>query len=234
MSRVVERCTVCGTEHSLIHSGPCEACGGDLGFWCTRHEAEAGWLPGRTCPLCAREGAARAAPPPPRPESPPPSTRPSPPSREAPRPRARPPVDVPFEELPPRRPPPVDAPFEAAPPPRRRSRRPVEAGPPVPPPGPVLRDEVARHLPGIAAGGVSLAWRLLMGFLAVIRAVLGWGIIGAVLGVVYGMSTTGSTLQELDPQLFWTGAFGAMVGGGLGLLIGLVRALRILFASPRE
>jgi hypothetical protein len=107
----------------------------------------------------------------------------------------------------------------------------VEAGPP---PGPVLRDEVARHLPGIAAGGASLAWRLLMGFFAVVRAVLGWGIIGAVLGVVYGMSTTGSTLQELDPQLFWTGAFGAMVGGGLGLLIGLVRALRILFASPRE
>lgn len=232
MSRVVERCTVCGTEHSLAHTGPCEACGGELGFWCTRHEAKTGWLPDRTCPLCAGEGAARAAPPPPRPESPPPSTRTTPAPRE--RPRARPPVDVPFEELPPRPRPPVDVPFETAPPPGRRPRRPrrpVEAGPP---PGPVLRDEVARHLPGIAAGGASLAWRLLMGLFAVIRAVLGWGIIGAVLGVVYGVSTTGSTLQDLDSQVFWTGAFGAMVGGGLGLLIGLVRALRILFASPRE
>ncbi|MEW5927382.1 MAG: hypothetical protein AB1941_07855 [Gemmatimonadota bacterium] len=226
MSRVVERCTVCGTEHSLAHTGPCEACGGGLGFWCTRHEAEAGWLPDRTCPLCAREeDAARAAPPPSRPE---PSPRTPPPRREAPRPRERPPVDVPFEELPPRPSPTVDVPFEAR---RRRPRGSVEAGPP---PGPVLRDEVARHLPGIAAGGASFAWRLLMGFLAVVRAVLGWGFIGAVLGLAYGMFATGSTLQELDSQVFWTGAFGVMVGGGLGLLIGLVRALRILFASPRE
>ena len=67
MSRVVERCTVCGTEHAPTHVGPCEACGGDLGFWCARHGAEVGWLPDRTCPACAAEAAARAAPPPPRP-----------------------------------------------------------------------------------------------------------------------------------------------------------------------
>ncbi|HEX2187289.1 MAG TPA: hypothetical protein VHG51_00255, partial [Longimicrobiaceae bacterium] len=66
MSRVVERCTVCGTEHAPTHVGPCEACGGEVRFWCARHGPEAGWLDGPVCPACEREAAARPAPPPPR------------------------------------------------------------------------------------------------------------------------------------------------------------------------
>lgn len=109
-----------------------------------------------------------------------------------------------------------------------------------PPAGPVLRDEMARHLPGIAAGGASLAWRLLTGFLAIVRATLFWGILGGLLGLGYGLFATGTdlgggiALHTVDPQVLWMGVFGMMAGGGLGFLIGLVRALRILLSAPRE
>ncbi len=233
MSRVVERCTVCGTEHSLAHEGPCEACGGDLGFWCTRHGPKTGWLPDRVCPVCAAE-ATRAAPPPPRP-APSPRATPAPaPPPEAPRPHRRPPVDAPPMEVPP---------MEAPPPRRpRRPRRPVDAGPPMAPEpsGPVLRDGMARHLPGIAAGGASFAWRLVMAFFAVARATIFWGLLGGLLGLGYGLFATGTdldgglALHTIDPQVLWMGAFGMMAGGALGFLLGLVRAQRILFSAPRE
>ncbi len=117
---------------------------------------------------------------------------------------------------------------------------PEPAGPAMEPAGPVLRDEMARHLPGIAAGGASFAWRLLMAFFAVARATIFWGLLGGLLGLGYGLFSTGTdldgglALHSIDAQVLWTGAFGMMAGGALGFLIGLVRALRILFAGPRE
>ncbi len=129
-------------------------------------------------------------------------------------------------------------------PPARRPRRPADARPPVVvpsgPEGPVLRDEVARHLPGIAAGGASLAWRLLTGFFALVRATIFWGLLGGLLGLGYGLFATGTDLgggvafHTVDPQVLWMGVFGMMGGGALGFVIGLARALRILFAAPRE
>jgi hypothetical protein len=67
VNAVVERCTSCGVEHEASHVGPCEVCGGELRYWCARHRGDAGWLEGPECPLCARETAARRAPPPPPP-----------------------------------------------------------------------------------------------------------------------------------------------------------------------
>ena len=213
MSRVVERCTVCGTEHALTHVGPCEACGGELGFWCARHGAEVGWLPDRACPACAAEAAARAAPPPP-------PTRTSAPPYEAP---------------PPRRPPPAEAP----PPPR--PRRPVGASPPAPrPSGGRLRVEMSRRAPDLAAGGASFAWRLLRALFVLARSMLGFGFLGGVLGLGYGLFATGTdlgggvALHTLDPQVLWMAIFGVMAGGALGFLVGVVRALRILVAPPGE
>jgi hypothetical protein len=60
--------------------------------------------------------------------------------------------------------------------------------------------------------------------LAVVRNVIGWGLIGALLaaGVAY--------YENAD--LIWFAMFGAMVGGGVGLLFGFIRAIRILFAEP--
>jgi hypothetical protein len=104
----------------------------------------------------------------------------------------------------------------------------------------VLRDEVARHLPGIAAGGASLAWRLLMGFFAVARSTIFWGVLGGLLGLGLGLWETGTdlsgglALHTVDPQVLWLGGLGLLGGGVIGFLIGLVRALRILFAAPRE
>ncbi len=65
----------------------------------------------------------------------------------------------------------------------------------------------------------------MLALFAVVRSVVGLGILGAIIGFIYA-----SSVQGLDP--IWTAAFGAMVGGGVGLLVGAIRALRILFAPP--
>ena len=67
MNTVVERCPNCGVEHQPSHVGPCEVCGSELRYWCTRHSRTIGWLEGEECPVCTREAEAKAAPPPPAP-----------------------------------------------------------------------------------------------------------------------------------------------------------------------
>lgn len=74
------------------------------------------------------------------------------------------------------------------------------------------------------ASGAGVALRLVRALMAVVFAVLFWGVIGMVAGGVFAYSQGG------DPV--WTALFGAMVGGGVGLLLGAIRALRILLARP--
>ena len=68
----------------------------------------------------------------------------------------------------------------------------------------------------------------MLALFAVVRSVIGWGLLGALGGFFYASSMAG----QLDP--LWTAAFGATVGGGLGLLFGVIRALRILVAPPPD
>jgi presenilin-like A22 family membrane protease len=71
-----------------------------------------------------------------------------------------------------------------------------------------------------------VAVRLFSAVLAVIRNVLGWAVLGTLLGaaVAYYENT----------DILWFAMFGAMVGGGIGLLFGVIRALRIVLAPPRR
>jgi uncharacterized MnhB-related membrane protein len=63
-------------------------------------------------------------------------------------------------------------------------------------------------------------------FFALVRSVIGWGILGALAGGMYAYYTGAGDVA-------YTAAFGAMVGGGLGLVIGGLRALLILFGPTR-
>ncbi|HEX2188895.1 MAG TPA: hypothetical protein VHG51_08360, partial [Longimicrobiaceae bacterium] len=103
------------------------------------------------------------------------------------------------------------------------------------PAGPTLRDEVARRLPGMAAGGASITWRLVVALFVLVRSALGWAALGGLVGLAAGFFLTGSAVPDglADPDVLWAGAFGLLGGGLLGLLVGLVRALRVLFASRR-
>lgn len=205
MKRVVQRCPNCGVEYDEPIAGPCEVCGTDVRYWCRLHGAEIGFMDTAACPRCAAE-AARPAPPPRRPAGPPPPLQPRPP---------RPPRRVPVEA--------VDA--EPGPPwtepDPRVVRRPRWGGRE---PRVVIR-EGAEDLAPYAAAGATFAVRLMRALFALVGAVMGWGILGAIIGYIYA-----SSVQGLDP--LWTAAFGAMVGGGVGLLFGAIRALRILFAPP--
>ena len=78
-----------------------------------------------------------------------------------------------------------------------------------------------------AVAGATFAVRLMRALFALVRSVVGLGILGALIGFIYASSAQG-------PDPLWTAAFGAMVGGGAGLLVGAIRALRILFAPPRR
>lgn len=69
--------------------------------------------------------------------------------------------------------------------------------------------------------GAGVAWRLIRAFVAVLRSVVLWGVLGGFAGGVFAYSQAG--------DLLWTAMFGVMVGGGLGLLLGAIAALRILF-----
>jgi hypothetical protein len=85
----------------------------------------------------------------------------------------------------------------------------------------------AEDLAPYAAAGASFAVRLLRAFFTLVRTVIGWMILGAIGGGVYAYYTRVG-------DVFYTAAFGAMVGGGFGLVIGGLRALLILFGPSRH
>jgi hypothetical protein len=211
MKRVIERCPNCGVEHDDPKGGACEVCGTQLRYWCRLHGKQIGFLDSPACPRCAAE-AARPVPPPRPPAAPPP-------------PREVPPAPRPRRPAHPE--PPMPSRVEPAPPwaaePSTRRPRPWGGRDP----GVVMR-EGAEDLAPYAAAGATFAVRLMLAVFAVVRSVIGWGLLGALGGFFYASSTGG----QLDP--LWTAAFGAMVGGGVGLLFGAIRALRILFAPPPD
>jgi hypothetical protein len=142
------------------------------------------------------------------------AARPAPPPRApAPPPSAAPPR--------PRRPSPTrmeaDLPPRTVPPPRR------------PPwggrdPHVVIRDGAEDLAPIAAAGAV----RLVRAFFALVRSVIGWGIFGGIAGGVYA--------SYVGADVVYSAAFGVMVAGIAGLIVGGLRALLILFGPrrPRE
>lgn len=125
-------------------------------------------------------------------------------------------------------------------PPPRAPRRTVEAPPPsrprivfdrpAPPyagrdPRDVLREGAEDMAPYMAAGA-GFAVLLVRALFAVIRQVIGWGVLGGIAGGVIGYYQGG------DPV--WSAMFGVMVGGGAGLFFGAIAALRILFGGRRD
>lgn len=229
MKRVIERCPNCGVEHDDPKGGPCEVCGTTLRFWCRVHSKEIGWLDSAACPRCAAEAAAPT--PPSRPVPPPP--RAPEPRRPTPAPPGRTPATprVPDPTLPPpRRPEPTD-PFEEpvviigrGRPPRRMPR--PWGGRDT---GVVLR-EGAEDLAPYAVAGATAAVRMMLALFAVVRSVIFWGLLGAAGGFFFPGYVSGGNAQA-DP--LWTAMFGGMIGGGVGLFFGAIRALRILFAQRR-
>lgn len=132
-------------------------------------------------------------------------------------------------------PPPHPAP---APPPRRPARTRVEADAPVrrePRPRPwggrdagtVVRDH-AEDLAPYAAAGATMAVRMVRALFALVGSVIVWGLLGALGGVLYAQ------VMDMWQEVLWTALFGVMAGGLLGLAVGAIRALRILFAAPRR
>jgi hypothetical protein len=85
--------------------------------------------------------------------------------------------------------------------------------------------EGAEDLGPYVRTGARVAGRLFSAVLAVIRNVIGWAVIGALLaaGVAY---------YDASADMVWYAMFGAMVGAGIGVLFGIVRAIRIVFAEP--
>jgi hypothetical protein len=61
---------------------------------------------------------------------------------------------------------------------------------------------------------------------AVLRHVIGWGVLGGIAGGVIGYQQNGDAI--------WSAMFGVMVGGGAGLFFGAIAALRILFSGRRR
>jgi hypothetical protein len=95
-----------------------------------------------------------------------------------------------------------------------------------PDPRDVMRDRMREMGPVVVETGASLAVRLFRGVLAIIRNVLGWGVIGTLLAAAIGYYE--------NADMLWFAMFGAMVGGGIGLFFGFVAALRILFSPQRR
>lgn len=141
------------------------------------------------------------------------AARPAPPPRApAPRPPAPMPAPPPTRVEP-------DAPPRTVPPPRRRPSPWGGRDPRV-----VIMDG-AEDLAPYARTGATFAVRVVRAIFAFIRTVLGWGILGAIAGGAYAF--------YLGGDVFYTAAFGAMVAGILGLIIGGLRALLILFGPSR-
>jgi hypothetical protein len=212
VKRVIDRCPNCGVEHDDARGGTCEVCGSTLRFWCRVHSREIGWLNAPECPRCTAEAAA-------------PPARPTPP----PRPRAPTPA--------PPRPAPTPTVFR---PRRPRPRMPEPAPPPASYTGRDPRDvwregagdprDAGRYdaddLRPYVAAGANVAGRLFRALLAIIRQVIGWGVLGGLAGGAFAYYQGG--------DVAWTAMFGVMVGAGLGLFIGLIVAIRILFAQPPD
>ncbi|HZG42641.1 MAG TPA: hypothetical protein VEY93_06735 [Longimicrobium sp.] len=198
MKRVIERCPNCGVEHDEAVGGECEVCGTPLRFWCRVHGKEIGFLASAECPRCVAEEQARR-------------TRAVPPRAPAPSRGATPREPV---EAPPRRPrrPPVV--FDSPPPPYA-GRDPRE----------VLREGADDMRPYVAAGA-DFAVLMMRALFAIVRHVIGWGVLGGIAGGVLGYQQGG------DPV--WSAMFGVMVGGGAGLFFGAIAALRILFSARRR
>lgn len=115
----------------------------------------------------------------------------------------------------------ADAPPRTVPPARRPRPRSTWGGRD---PHDVLR-EGAEDLAPYAEAGARFAGRLLRAFFTLVRTVIGWALLGAIAAGVYA--------AYVGADVFYTAAFGAMVGGGFGLVIGGLRALLILFGPSR-
>ncbi len=131
---------------------------------------------------------------------------------------------------------PAPRPAPAPGPSRWRRRAPVERAPaerpyvPLPEPGrdprEVLRDGAEDLRPYVAAGA-DVAGRLIRAAFAVIRSVIVFGVLGAIVGGVFAYNQRG--------DLVWPLISGALIGGAVGLFFGGIGALRILFAgAPRR
>ncbi|HEY7769748.1 hypothetical protein [Longimicrobium sp.] len=116
------------------------------------------------------------------------------------------------------------APVEMAP---RRPRR-TPAGFDAPPPPYAGRDprEVAEDMRPYVEAGANFAVLMVRALFAVLRHVIGWGVLGGIAGGVIGYQQNGDAI--------WSGMFGVMVGGGAGLFFGAIAALRILFSGRRR
>jgi len=240
MTRVIDRCPNCGVEHDEARGGTCEVCGTTLRFWCRVHSREIGWLDAPECPRCSAEAAA----PPARPRPAPPRTPARPPAPPPTVIRTRRPPPPPVVEREPEPPawrgdpgrpaPPAwtGEPEPPAPSPSRwrdAPRRPI----PVPEPDPhAERDprdawrETAKDLRPYAAAGVNAATLIFSAFMALVRQVLGWGVLGGLVG--------GGLAYYQGGDVVWSVIFGLTIGGGFGLFVGLIVAIRILFARPRR
>jgi hypothetical protein len=129
---------------------------------------------------------------------------------------------------------PAPRPAPAPGPSRWRRRAPVERAPAerpyVPEPGrdprEVLR-EGAEDLRPYMVAGADVAGRLVRAMFAVIRSVIFFGVLGAIVGGVFAYNQRG--------DLVWPLISGALIGGAVGLFFGGIGALRILFAGrPRR
>jgi hypothetical protein len=126
---------------------------------------------------------------------------------------------------PPAPPAPAPAPApEPAPPPRRRRTRPAPERPRVPERDPrEVMLERAEELRPYVTTGAGVAVRLVRALFAVVRNVIILALLGGIAG--------GFVAYNQGGDLVWPVITGALVGGGLGLLIGLISAIRILFAE---
>lgn len=110
--------------------------------------------------------------------------------------------------------------------PPRGPRRPVVFG--APRPTYTGRDprEVADDMRPYVAAGADFAVLLMRALFALVRHVIGWGVLGGIAGGVIGYQQNGDAI--------WPAMFGVMVGGGAGLFFGAIAALRIFFGGRRE
>jgi hypothetical protein len=134
---------------------------------------------------------------------------------EAARPTPPPRAPAPTRRPAPTRAEPEDAPWTPPPPARPRwgGREPR-----------VVLREGAEELAPYAAAGAGFAVRVVRGLFAFVRTVLGWGLFGAVAG--------GGYAYYVGAEVLYSAAFGAMIGGMAGLIVGGLRALLIIF-GPR-
>jgi hypothetical protein len=141
---------------------------------------------------------------------------------EAARPTPPPRAPAPPPSSAPRRPTPAptrmeaDAPPRTVPPARRPRPRPWGGRDPH-----VVIREGAEDLAPYAEAGANFAVRLLRAFFTLVRTVIGWTLLGAIAGGIYA--------SYVGADVLYTAAFGGMVAAGLGLVIGGLRALLILF-----